>query len=146
MSDDDLVELERRVTAALVRIGTAVESMTGPDGVPQTLHDAALAEAERLRTEVDRAALDVKRATERAEAAEAEITRLNEALEAEATANAQLRERNATLKDAKEEAASKAAAAEQTLDSVREQQSSDRAELDALIAALEPLVQEQPHA
>jgi len=136
---DDLEELEKRVAQALARIGSAVEGMGGPDGVPRETHEAALDTAERLRVE----AVD---ATKRADTAEAEIARLKEALEAEATANAQLRERNAALKAAKDDAIGKADALERETAVIREARGADREELDGILAALEPLVKEHSDA
>lgn len=139
MSDTDIAELEERIASAMARIGRAVEGMAGTDAVPRSDHEAALTDLEAARGAQ-------AEAEARATKAEAEIQRLNEALESEATAAAQLRERNATLKAAKEEAQARVATLEDELATLAETRAEDRAELDAVIAALTPLVEDQPHA
>ena len=75
-----IAELERRITAALERIGRGVETLAAPKAVPQGgVQDAGLAD-------------------------HAEIARLSEALDEERMANAQLNERLRVLRDKDNEA------------------------------------------
>jgi predicted nucleic acid-binding Zn-ribbon protein len=74
---DDIAELERRITAALVRIGQGLEGVSQPASGGGGAPVATLADG----------------------AAEAEIARLNEALDEERMVNAQLQERIRALRD-----------------------------------------------
>lgn len=139
MANSDIAELETRISAALGRISQAASALDRPDGVPQEVHDAVVAELETLRRELS--------ATEkRAATLDAEVARLQEALDTETTANAQLRERNVALKASKEAAQGRSNELAETLAGLQDVRKADRDELDALISALDPLVKEQPHA
>jgi len=135
----DIAELERRLSVAMDRIGAALDS-TQPGlqvdaemlALAQSERDAALASAEAARAETD--------------AALAEVAALKQALEAETTAMAQLRARVDSLSDTRDRQAARIAELEREAAEVAQARTEDRAELDALIAALEPLVKEQPYA
>lgn len=74
---DDIAELERRITSALVRIGQGLEGLARSEGDARGAPVATLADG----------------------AAEAEIARLNEALDEEKMVTAQLQERIRALRD-----------------------------------------------
>ncbi|MEF3047601.1 hypothetical protein [Pseudotabrizicola sp. L79] len=74
---DNIAELERRITAALMRIDRGIDALSRPPVVADGAPVATLADGE----------------------AEAEIARLNEALDDERVVSAQLQERLRALKD-----------------------------------------------
>ena len=131
----EITELENRLAAAMGRIGRAIEGF-----------DAGDPRAAETAEELDQAKANLTAATERVEAAEAEVQRLQQALEAETTAGAQLRERVGSLKSMKDRQQERIAELESQLTAIAELRGADRAELDGLIAALEPLVREQTDA
>lgn len=115
---DDITGLERRLTAAMDRIGHAVAAYdTAPKG-PSEEELAAKA------------------------ALEAELAQLREALAAEQEASAQLRERIEAMKALKDEQQERIATLEAEAGALAKARADDRAELDAVMAALEPLVAE----
>ncbi|MEM0936078.1 MAG: hypothetical protein AAF646_14705 [Pseudomonadota bacterium] len=135
----DTAELERRLAVALERIETALDTPpaepaedTGALTEAQEQRDAALEAAEKALAEADDAL--------------SEVESLKHALEAEATAAAQLRERVQGLKELKDAQAERIVELEAEARMTAEARAADRAELDALIAALEPLVKEARHA
>lgn len=129
----DVTQFENRIHAALDRIGTAVakyEPATGAseDALEEARQAGIAAGQEQAQEALDRFA--------------AEISQLKEALDAEQTANAQLRERVQVLKVKKERQTERAKELEAQSLELQDQQRKDRAELNDLIAALEPLVEE----
>ncbi|PRY22716.1 hypothetical protein CLV78_106258 [Aliiruegeria haliotis] len=138
----EISDLENRISSAMERIGRAVQAFepaSNAPGVPAQDLAEARASAEAAQ------AAEAEAAT-RAEAAEAEVSRLQEALEAETTAGAQLRERVNSLKTMKDRQQERIHELETQLYTQAESRDADRAELDGLIAALEPLVKEQRDA
>ncbi|TCO70580.1 hypothetical protein [Rhodovulum euryhalinum] len=155
---NDITEFERRITAALERIGIGLEGLEriDPDR-PDPAEIDALREAldsertanaqlnervkairERQETQVARLDQRAHEMTERAERLEAEVERLR-------AVNARLRETSAALRAANAEglgdpaAIDAAMAAEiEALHALRE---GDRAELDAIVAELMPLAE-----
>ena len=135
----EIADLESRISAAMSRIGKAVEGFGGGA-------DISAEDLEQARKAAESAEETTRKASERAEAAEAEVTRLQAALEAEATAAGQLRERIGSLKSMKERQQERISELEAEVKAASEVRSADRAELDGLISALEPLVKEQTDA
>ncbi|MEL6206594.1 MAG: hypothetical protein AAFR47_14945 [Pseudomonadota bacterium] len=131
---------EQRISAALDRIGAALGQAAGRG---DTVPPAVLAEAQAARQEVEREA-DLARSE--ATTALQEIERLRQALEAETVANSQLRERVAVLKDKKDAQAEEIARIDAERERIAGERVEDREELDALISALEPLVEDHSHA
>ncbi|MBS9716431.1 hypothetical protein ACFFUT_10630 [Pseudohalocynthiibacter aestuariivivens] len=156
----DIADLERRITAALDRIGQSVEAIDQSE--PGTTDDTE--EVARLSEELEaektaNAQLQERLRTvhEKLEAKIAELetsnSQLTEELAAQTTglqqmkqANAQMRESNQKLRDANQEGVgdshliNKAMMAE--LEALRATQSSDRAEMDAVLNELKPFVGE----
>ncbi|MEM9248342.1 MAG: hypothetical protein AAGB05_06550 [Pseudomonadota bacterium] len=135
----EISALEERLAAALERLDVALHAtparpVADPEDVArlQAQRDAALGTAESAVAEAD--------------SARAEMQSLRAALAAETQAAEQLRERYETVKQQKDTQAEHIRELEATLQATVEKQASDREELDALIAALEPLVQEHSHA
>lgn len=134
-----IADLENRISAAMERIGHAVQSMDRATGVTPE-------ELEQARTAFEAAEERTRLATEKAAEAEAEIARLQQALEAESAAAAQLRERVGALKSMKDRQQERIDELEAEVRTTLERRIEDRAELDGLIAALEPLVKEASDA
>ncbi len=116
----DISALERRLTAAMDRIGAAVASYDTTAG-PSEEEQAAI------------------------RGLEAQVLQLKQALEAEQTANGQLRERIGAMKALKERQQERIAELEEAEAALKAKQAEDREELDAVIAALEPLLEEAAH-
>ncbi|MBS8228849.1 hypothetical protein [Vannielia litorea] len=114
----EISALERRLTAAMDRIGAAVAAYEARPAAP---------------SEEDQAAL---------RGLEAQVLQLKQALEAEQTANGQLRERIDAMKVLKTRQQERIAELEEAEAALKAKQAEDREELDAVIAALEPLVGE----
>lgn len=151
----DITELERRINSALDRIGAGLGHIGGSSGGPAEL--ARLREA--LETEQSaNAQLEERvrairdRQEETVGALEAEVGRLREAAarhEAEVQRlkriNSQLRQNNQALREANEQGVgdphliNKAMLTE--LDALRASREADRAELDAVLGELKPLLQ-----
>ncbi|WP_045386712.1 hypothetical protein [Falsirhodobacter sp. alg1] len=122
----DLVELERRITGALERIGTAAEGLQGGAAERRAVEEEKLVNAqlgERLRAVKEKSAA-------RIEALEAEVAALTEQLEALRSA--------ATNVQGHLPSAGEGGSAE--LEELQAARARDRAELDAVLAALTPLV------
>lgn len=156
-SDAGLGELQRRLVAALDRIGQSAERLSGSgagaadpaevEALKQALEDERLANAQlqdRNKSLKDRfeAAAD---ASETALAEQrAAMARLDEDLQRLRTANDQLRESNRKLREANESGVgephliNKSMLAE--LEALRAARAADRSEADAIYAALTPLV------
>jgi len=141
----EIAELERRITAALERIGRGMDnlSLRGPDPAP----DADLV-AER-----DAARAEALAATARAVECEAEVDRLTAELDATGLdlqrlrkTAVQLRETLAALRE--RQAAGLAdpvllnAAMAAEIEALQQERRAERRELEAILAALQPLVAE----
>lgn len=161
----DITELERRITAALERIVNGVEVLSArapQENGNDSADMAALKEAleaeksanaqleERVKairdkqdSQVAQLETRVAKLSARAEAAETELARLRRV-------NTQLRESNAALRTANAGGLGDAhlinKAMQAELDALRTLRDGDRAELDEIISALEPLAGEATHA
>lgn len=135
---NEIADLESRISAAMARIGRAVEGFQAGG--------ASLEELEHARKAAEDAEAAARGAQARAEEAEAEVARLRQALEAETTAGGQLRERVGSLKSMKDRQQERILELEAELSAMADLRSADRDELDGLISALEPLVKEQTDA
>lgn len=156
----DLAELERRITAALDRIGQGVEALSAaPATAPAPADDGRMAELEKALDEerTVNAQLEerVKAIKERQEntvdTLAEEVERLREMLEEEEASVARLRKMNGELRtnnDALRDAISAGVAEPHLvnksmmaeLEALRAAQAADRAELDAVLGELGPLV------
>lgn len=154
----DVTEFERRITAALERIGMGLDGLeridpnrpdpAEIDGLREALESERTANAqlnervkairERQETQVARLDRRAQEMTERAEQLEVELERLR-------GVNARLRETSAALRAANAEglgdpeAIDAAMAAE--LDALAALREGDRAELEAILAELKPLAE-----
>ena len=117
----EIKALEQRLTAAMDRIGRA---MAGFDPQPAGPDEDTAAEIRAL---------------------EAQVLQLKQTLEAEQTANTQLRERLDAMKALKERQQERIGELEDAEAALKAARAEDREELDAVIAALEPLVEEAAH-
>jgi chromosome segregation ATPase len=124
----DITDLERRISAALARIGSGIEALATSGAAPPSDEGAPMAD----------------------EAAAAEIARLAEALDEEKMANAQLSERLRVVRerDAEARAGLEAKLAEVTseLAALRSARAEEAAEVAAIVAALDPIVEGGTHA
>jgi uncharacterized protein (UPF0216 family) len=164
---DNIAELERRITAALMRIGNGVENLSGASdqgGPVATLADGvAEAEIARLNEALDEERMLVAQLNERLRvvrdqegekrhALEAELERLSKLLDVQGLEMqrlkktvASLREQLRLMSEAQAEGRvephliNKAMLTE--LEALRALRSAEAAELDELIAALDPLAQ-----
>ncbi len=153
----DLAELERRISAALDRIGQGVEALGA--AAPDPAQDGRVAELEAALEDerLANAQLEerVKAIKERqdttVETLNEEVTRLRDLLAEEEIAVGRLREMNGALRDNNDalRAAISAGVAEPhlvnksmmaELEALRAAQTADRAELDAVLGELGPLV------
>jgi hypothetical protein len=115
----EIAELERRITAALERIGRGVEGLTAAAATPSAMLP------------------------------ESEFARLNDALDEERMANAQLnerlrihRDREATLAAEVADLTEQLAGREAELDELRAARGAEAAELADIVSALTPLIEE----
>lgn len=151
----DITELERRITRALDRIGTGLDGISQPGGSSQELMQVREA-LETERTANAQLEARVKAIRDRQEqtvsALEAEVARLREASgshEAEVQrlrrVNDQLRQNNQALREANAEGVGDAHLINSSmmteLDSLRASRAADRAELDAVLGELRPLLE-----
>ena len=136
---NDIAELEARIASAMGRIGQALQAAPMGGGVQAE-------EVEALRLAAEAAASEAETARARAEGAEAEAVRLKALLEAESGEVAQLQERLESMTAMKDRQQERITALEAETQALSQLRGNDRAELDALIAALEPLVKEQTNA
>jgi len=136
---NDIAELETRISSAMARIGRAVEATSAGDG-------AQAEDLERLQQAAEAAMSEAESIRARAEGSEAEAVRLKALLEAETGEVARLQESLASTTALKDRQQERISGLEDELGAVSELRRADRAELDALIAALEPLVKEQTDA
>ncbi|MCJ8139079.1 hypothetical protein [Falsirhodobacter halotolerans] len=119
----DLVELERRITRALERIGAAAEGLQGGAGDSLAVAEEREVNAqltERLRVVKEKSAL-------RIEALEAEVVSLSEQLEAIRAAASDLHDQLSQMRGDTSDA---------EVESLRALRASDRAELDSILSAL----------
>ncbi len=153
----DLAELERRISAALDRIGQGVEVLSAAAPDPEQEGRVAELEAALEEERLANAQLEerVKAIKERqdttVETLNEEVSRLRDLLAEEEIAVGRLREMNGALRDNNEalRAAISAGVAEPhlvnksmmaELEALRAAQTADRAELDAVLGELGPLV------
>ncbi len=158
----DITELERRISSALERIGAGLDRIGGTGGGGSSEEVSQLREAletersansqleERVRAIRDRQEQTVS-------ALEAEVGRLRQAASARDAeiqklkrVNAQLRENNQALREANERGVGDAhlinKAMMTELDALRTSRDSDRAELDAVLGELKPLLEREANA
>ncbi len=156
----DIEELQRRITAALDRVGTAMERiasaepLVGPDlsGQLEAERSANAELEERVRF------IQTRQETVVADL-EDEVARLKDAVAAREAEVARLRAANGTLRennDALREAAGKGvtdpetinAAMKQEIESLRADRAAERAEIDDILSALAPVLdhKETSHA
>ena len=152
----DLAELESRITAALDRIGQGVEALGAPAPAGEDARvgelEAALEEERTVNAQLEERVKAIKeRQDKTVDTLAEEVERLREMLEEEEASVARLRKMNGELRannDALREAinagvaephlVNKSMMAE--LEALRAAQAADRAELDAVLGELGPLV------
>ncbi len=152
----DVAELEKRITAALDRIGTGLDALVKP---VQGDTDTVAALNELLETEktansqLEQRVSAIKEKQEQLVAGlERDVTRLRAELASRdgemhkvKRVNSRLRENNRALRDANKQGVGDPALINDgmvvELDALRVAQSTDRAELDAILSDLKPLVQ-----
>jgi glycine cleavage system regulatory protein len=148
----EISALEGRITAALDRIRRGVEAQGGPD----TELAAALAQERAAKDELaaqlqaqDGQGAKVASLTAALEAQQLQMQKLDAELQRLRASNAQMREMNTQLREAvttglAPELLDQAVAAE--LAALQAQRSADAAELEAVLAALKPAIEEGSHA
>ncbi|MGI9388737.1 MAG: hypothetical protein ACR2O1_01665 [Boseongicola sp.] len=155
----DISELERRITAALDRAGQAMDSLAAGSSSEPVESDggdlAAELEAERMaNAQLEERVRAIKEKQEtNVTGLEAEVARLRASLESRdgelqriKSVNAELRTSNQALRDANANGladphlVNKSMMSE--LESLRATRESDRAELDDILATLEPVLKE----
>ena len=151
---NDISEFERRITAALDRAQQALEALSANEG-EDTSALAAELEAERVanqQLEERVRAIKDKQETMVTEL-ETEVSRLKEALklrdgevQSMRGVNENLRASNAALRDANAQGLAEPdlvnAAMSSELDSLRTARAAERAEIEDILAALEPVLKE----
>jgi chromosome segregation ATPase len=151
----DIAELERRVSRALDRISDAVARI--PAGGGEDLSEALAAEREANAQLEARVAAIKERQETKVAMLEAEVRELRAALldrDAEVQrmreVNAGLRDSNAALREANAAGLADAslvnAAMEAELAALRATADARRAEIDEILARLEPLIEDRAHA
>jgi chromosome segregation ATPase len=151
----DIAELERRVSRALDRISDAVAQI--PAGGGEDLSEALAAEREANAQLEARVAAIKERQETKVAMLEAEVRELRAALldrDAEVQrmreVNAGLRDSNAALREANAAGLADAslvnAAMEAELAALRATADARRAEIDEILARLEPLIEDRAHA
>lgn len=152
----DIAELERRITAALdravqalERLGAVSSSMEGVEEMKAELEAERVANQqleERVRAIKDKQETTVARL-------EAEVTRLRDALSARdgevqrmRSVNGELRSSNGALREANAKGLADAglinSAVVSELEALRAERAAERAEIDEVLASLEPLLRE----
>jgi len=145
----DISELERRLAAALERIGQALDQ---GGSVQSALDDEKVANAaleERVRALKERQDTQVAKLTARAESHQEQLLKLDAELQQLRASNVQLREMNTKLRQAITDGLSSElydAAVAAEVDALAAQRSADAAEVDAILAELKPLIAEADHA
>ncbi len=159
----DITELEQRITAALDRIGSGLDGLAAAG--QGKLDKAEIAE---LRESLDAEKTANSQLEERVVAITEKQVTLVETLEAEVTklrndharhtaelqnlkrVNGKLRKNNRALRDANHQGVGDASlinsGLDAELDALRVSRESDRAELDAILVELKPLVEGRAHA
>ncbi|MDW4496766.1 hypothetical protein R5H30_02145 [Sulfitobacter sp. D35] len=152
MSELELEELQRRITGALDRVAGGIERLGGPDDgriaeLEQALADEQTANAqleERLKVIGERQQTALAEMEERATAAEARIGTLDLDIQRLRQANAELAEACETLRVANAEGVGDPDLINRTviaeLDAMRAARAVDLAEVQQIIAAMTPLL------
>lgn len=157
---NDIIELERRITAALDRISTGLPDIggTGDAGAEVVRLREALETEQTANAQLEERVIAIRdRQEQTVSALEVEVARLREASsghEAEMQQlkriNGQLRQNNLALRAANQEGVgdphliNKAMMTE--LDALRTSHDADRAELDAVLVALRPMLEGEVNA
>ena len=156
---NDISELERRITAALERVGRAMDKLgavsAGSAGGEDAAALAAELEAERVaNAQLEERVRAIKEKQETTVAGlQAEVTRLRAAVESRDGAlqrmrgvNAELRDTNRALREANAEGLAEPHLVNSSmmseLEALRAAQAADRAEIDDILATLEPVLKE----
>ncbi|WP_420863224.1 hypothetical protein [Algirhabdus cladophorae] len=149
--------LEQRITSALERIGTGLDQLSAPvaqavpePGLQEALDEEKLANTqlqERLKAVNQQFEASTAEAKERLAAQAETLERLDMEVQQLQRANQQLRDNNAALRAANAEGVAQPELINQgleaELDGLRAARSADRAELDAVLAELKPIVEGQ---
>ena len=150
-----VAELERRITAALERISTGVETLQARDAggaetlesLKASLEDEKLANAqleERLRSIKDRQDREMKKLEDQVSADRAEMAKLDAELQKLRSLNDQLRENNAALRAANEEGVGEPhlinTGLKTEVEALRATRSAERTEVEAVLSVLEPML------
>ncbi|WP_456389205.1 hypothetical protein [Profundibacter sp.] len=154
----DIAELERRITAALERIGTGVDGMDAAGGTADDGEAAALKEAleaeklanaqleERVSAIKQKQETTVKEMQERIEVLGKDLSRQEADAKKLLKVNAKLRESNDELRAANESGVGDAhlinKAMQTDLEALRATRKADLAELETIMAELKPLIGE----
>ena len=149
----DLSELERRITYALERISKAADQSGGDSAALSELKDKLTEEqleSERLRDRIedlkDSHGAALEALEKKLDKVRAQVARQEHDLAKLRGVNAQLRENNAKLREANAAGLADAGLINSgigvELDALRTVQAADRAELDAVLEELRPMVEE----
>jgi len=152
----EIAELERRITAALERIGTGVDGMgvaaaANDGGEIEALRDALEAEKvanaqleERVGAIKEKQETTIKDLESRIEALSAEVSKHEADAKKLLHVNAQLRESNDALRESNESGVGDAhlinKAMQTDLESLKATRKADLAELETIMAELKPLI------
>lgn len=152
----EIGELQRRITAALDRIGTGVDAIAAPAETPRSGAEAgdleaALEDERRVASELrDRLATMEARHGEALAEAQALLREMEQDRNRLKAANEALGEAARSLRDASAKGGSDAdlvnTAALAEIDALKSMRASDRAELDALMRLLAPVVEAEGEA
>ncbi len=149
----EISALEGRITAALDRIRRGVEAQGGPDPELATALAQERAAKDELAGQLQayhgQQEAKVAELSAAIEAQQAQMQKLDTELQRLRASNAQMREMNTQLREAVTEGLApelldQAVAAE--LAALQAQRSADAAELEAILAALKPAIEESTHA
>lgn len=153
----DINQLEARLRDALARIGAGLDGLAagaGDDaGLKAKLEEERVANAqleERVKALKDRQDGKITALEERVAAQAAQMAEWDAELQKLRASNAEMRELNAQLRSAaadgvaEPELVNRALMAE--VEALAAQRSTDAAEVDAILAALKPIVEESTHA
>ena len=162
---NDIVDLERRLTSALERIGHGIDALknadsSGTEGAAeaQTALESALAEEKTANAQLEERLRSVKEVQEReVRGLSEEIAALKEQLGASETAlahvkavNGKLRGKNAALREANSKHLGDAHLINQAmleeLEALRATREADAVEVDAILAELKTVVEGEAHA
>ena len=160
----DITELQRRLTSALDRIGSGLEGLSATpetsqhedDDQPTVDTDQLIADLdaeravtaqleERLHTNKGRTAADTAKLQEQVSALQSQLAVMEEDRARLKTVNDALRDSNQALREANEAGTGEGAlintALQTELDALRQVRRSDRAELDAVLGILSPVLE-----